>query len=259
MDQQQSIPQQSILSAAPQHEDTLARRLSLFKIGFYSLLGIIILIGVAGGSYYLGLQKKQNLQSAEEKTAIRIPTPTTVQTALAVMAGWKAYQPAKGGYIIKFPTNGWDIRVYATNAFGPQTPEYADTVEAYPPGETGIPQDGITIGPLEYRDANGKIYKTVTSLNEIQSHDETYPSSWFVSTTSTPTTIDGHNAVIKEFVWKASPPPSFAGEWHDRTDKEWYIDMGNGKFLNIIAFWDNAKPTYAPIFDQIVGTITLSQ
>ena len=254
------MDQNSAQEALPQNfpgERTSSKTHATNRIVFAPLV-ILALFGIAGGSYYLGAKNNQPIrqQAAETTHALitSLPSPTSPETA-----NWKVYQPAKGGYSIKFPTNGWDIRVYATNAFGPQTPEYADTVEAYPPGETGLPQDGITVGPLEYRDGNGKIYKTITSLSQIQSHDETYPSPWFVSMSSTPTTIDGHNAVIKEFVWKASPPPSFAGEWSNRTDKEWYVDMGNGKFLRISAFWDNTKPTYAPIFDQIAGTVTFSQ
>jgi len=214
------------------------------------LLGIVIVGALVAGAYYLGT--KQNTSSGQ-------PTPTTAVIPQAInnaSADLKTYHLKKGGYTIILPVNGWDIRVYSKNASISDIPENQDTIEAIPPNETPIPANYFGIGPLEYRDSNGTV-KTISSLSEIVSGPEGFPADWFVSRTSTMTIIDGHAVLLKKAVRKSTQPADFNGVegWPNITQKEWYIDLGNGKFLEAYGTWDNSNPSFENTVDGFVASL----
>jgi len=82
------------------------------------LVGILILMGVAGGAYYFGRQTL-SLRGVSETSDVAIlptlsPAPSiTESTSSADMANWKTYITSQYGFSIKYPDN-WETYNYGS-------------------------------------------------------------------------------------------------------------------------------------------------
>ncbi|HYT41208.1 MAG TPA: hypothetical protein VEP90_02575 [Methylomirabilota bacterium] len=81
----------------------------------------------------------------------------------------------------------------------------------------------------------------------------------------TNTTFDGHHALITKFVLKppslVTPPPGFRGgnvSAEFAAEKNAYIDLQNGKVLEIDASWNASRQDFEHTFDQILSTISFT-
>lgn len=220
--------------------------LKWLKIG----VGFAILVILLGGVYALGKNNTNPKPATITKDSVSTPTSTPAPDPTA---DWKTYNSSTG-YSIKFPAN-WEVQQFNENA-SENNNTWVTNFEAIPPNEPKVGNDSFSVGPIVYRDANGKIYKTVASLNEIKAHweEQNYPLSWFIKTTTTTTKVNGFDAVIKEAIWKSTPPADFAGEWSDSTDKEIYIDLKNGTIIKVTEHLANSKPKNKTTSNQILST-----
>lgn len=115
---QQPVAPQSVQPQVPQIAPS-ASWSPLPKV-LLSILGVIVVLGLIGGAYYLGTQQNANVVSYQ-KTAV-VPTtpisvaPTNVATPTAdPTATWKVYSDASNGLSIKYPTDwGYDTALLAT-------------------------------------------------------------------------------------------------------------------------------------------------
>ncbi len=90
----------------------------------FIILGIILVIGIAGGAYYLGKTQITKPQPPNPVVLAQTPQPTPASSVVPSStsdetANWKTYTNTKYGYIIKYPDN-WTL-----GGSGPgQTPEF---------------------------------------------------------------------------------------------------------------------------------------
>ena len=95
---QQPVVPQPVQKISPLHKIVL------------SALGVVIVLGLIGGAYYLGAQKNA-ANVSNEKTAVVPATPisvapTNVATPTAdPTANWKVYSDASNGLSIKYPSD----------------------------------------------------------------------------------------------------------------------------------------------------------
>jgi len=219
------------------------------------VFAVLILLAILfSGVYFLGIYQGQSQKPASKTiTSAHLGSPKPTAQAADPTTTWKTYSSTLIGYSIKIPSD-WQVDQYNENTA--EKSKGVTTTEAFPPGEGAMAQDSFSIGPIVYRDANGNIYKTISTLSDIQANWEAqnYPSSWFVKTTTTRTKIDGFDAIAKEAVWKATPPEGFNGEWSDATNREIYIDLKNGTYIKADEHWKNSTPTMKDDFNQILST-----
>lgn len=132
---QQQVPQQ-----APQIPSSPSR-LSLPKI-LLSILGVIIVLCLMGGSYYLGTQKNATIVSYQKTAVVPTKSVTVVPTSFAtstpdLTANWKTYTDASNGLSIKYPENwSYDTSLLAnlkTVVFGPGNYRIPLQTESRPP------------------------------------------------------------------------------------------------------------------------------
>lgn len=69
----------------------------------YIFLGIIILLALVGGAYYLGKNSQNNVQPKISKE--QTPANPTIVPTLDPTASWKVYSNKKYGYLVKYPNN----------------------------------------------------------------------------------------------------------------------------------------------------------
>ncbi len=73
------------------------------SIPLYIFLGTVILLGLVGGSYYLGKNSQTNTQLQVSKDQVQAQ-PTVVPTVNPT-ANWKVYSNKKYGYSVRYPNN----------------------------------------------------------------------------------------------------------------------------------------------------------
>lgn len=77
----------------------------------YILVGVLILVSVAGGAYYFGKSSTPKSSPAPVVTS-QTPQPTpdeTVYTESDRSANWKTYTNIKYGYSIRYPDD-WSLK-----------------------------------------------------------------------------------------------------------------------------------------------------
>ncbi len=175
---QTSMPMQSTLSqqtgeqVSPKniHASSLWNKMLLF------LLGFLILAGVAGGSYYLGVQRSASVYNMPTPTPIKVfpsPLPSVAPTA----SSQSAQLISAGGvlnlkaYTISVPT-GWNV----THTIKPNFDEVAISKDGYTiniwevAGDGGVcsyPDNNVTTGVTsgyfatftQITDQNGAVYR----------------------------------------------------------------------------------------------------
>jgi hypothetical protein len=109
------LTQQPIVQNAP-------AKSQLSKV-ILSILGVLIVVGLVGGAYYLGTQKKTVMpqgKTAVSVTQAVIVTPTTVPTSDGV-SNWKTYTSPLG-YSLQYPSD-WVLNPKYTDPQGNLGPE----------------------------------------------------------------------------------------------------------------------------------------
>lgn len=241
----------------------------------YWMISIIVLALLFLGtlSYYVLVVKSQRIQQSlptptrqkpvfsptvfptTAPTNTGIPIPTTSETE-----GWKLYQSVKVGYSIKAPPS-WKVTPNEDDSLLSDQ-DYLTNMTLMPESEgEGIIGNSVTIAfPISIQGPHkelGKQFENGLEGLALPSKDE--PSSWFTKQESSYTQVDGHRALIKVKVYKSTPPAGFAGGWCDCTHKHVYIDLGNGKILDILGYWQNSNKGFEGIFDLMISTLKFTK
>src|SRR5260221_2136729 len=89
------------------------------------ILGLVFILGIAGGVYYLGTQKQTQPQMQSNPATTALPTLKRGQSqdlastsAIDSTANWKAYTNTQYGFSVKYPS-GWNTWSYPDSVNSP--------------------------------------------------------------------------------------------------------------------------------------------
>ena len=213
------------------------------QILIFLLVGILILAAVGGTLIYTNYSNNRS-KTVPNPVVTQTPQPTPSPSdarptpiGAGETANWKTYTDQTFKYEFKYPAT-WgltpsDAKVNLSNYI----------VSFYPDGFTGVPSRGIDI-----RLATGG-----ASLDDL-SKTPSDQAAWFSSDKSTFGQIGPYKSLTKLQIYKPNPPSGFIGEWCNCIHKNVYIDLNNGKVLNINGYWSNQDNQFGNIFNQILST-----
>lgn len=165
----------------------------------FIILGIALVIGIAGGAYYLGKTQIPKQQSQNPVVNSQTPQPTTISQTTSIpsptlsdeTANWKTYTNTKCKYSIAFPNNYKTLSDFINGAQAD-----SNNLDLFTPDTQFNKLGGWPISGLELR------VNCITDLNIIAQEDpetiqKTYP-----------------NVVIdKSYVYPALPFPNGLYNW----------------------------------------------
>lgn len=208
-------------------------------------------LGVLG--YYLNKQQTiKNINSFEEEKK-KLQSLSEASSS-AETEEWKTYSNKKVGYSIKVPP-GWEMEQQEDDSLL-SNQDYVTNMTFYPDGIKGIPTRLIGISfPISisgpHKDLGKKFEQGLDKLGSVTEE----PAEWYSEQKSYSLKVDGYKALAKLTVLKNEAPPNFRGEWCECTYKHVYIDLANGKVLDIEGYWTNNFTNFEEVFDKIISTI----
>src|SRR6266487_571051 len=195
----------------------------------YALIALVVLLVLAGvaidGPATLSTLKTAHSQQTTTKiTPTSFPAPTD-----AMIPGWKKYTNNKDGYSIDAPSSWFAESFDYTNP----NQIYNINFSFFPSAPNTSPSTPQT--------------SFINIANPIAFTD------YFKGS--------GHPALITETIYippsEVTPPPGYVsdGPCYQCSGKTVYIDLQNGKFLEIDAGWGNARSDFEATFDKTVSTL----
>ncbi len=230
-----------------------------FRQTWVKILIVVILVLVVGSTavYLLGTRQNQPnaITGTRYSSTIVQPSLTSLPTSVGqtnVIPGWTIYHSKQGLYSINVP-KAWIVRQYKQFNVNPEdtTEEKETGMDIFPEDYFGIPPEQISITLHQNGDSE---------LEVLMEHDKEYdkhPNYWFLKREIYYTNIAMHQAKVELLVWESEPPKDFVGEWYDKSEKYVYINLDEGRVLLLHARWENAKPEYEKLFDQVIYSLKL--
>lgn len=217
--QTQYQPSQEALSQQPTTQPSYPPS-SRSKVPFI-VGGVLILLLVAGGAYYLGMKNNgKPVQQTSELTSqvVSQPTQPTDETA-----NWKTYTDAKNGFSFKYP-NDWDT---------------------YPFSGIMIiaPQDVVASAKKLQGGVDGG--KWMVSDLQVKQSSSTFTSDAYQSIVPSKITVGGKEGTLYTITVTKPSPLGEVG------DKVLTVEVSvNGKFIQ----YDLLDAKYQSVFNQILST-----
>lgn len=212
---------------------------------------LLVVVGVGGivlGKYLSGSKTPETAKPIATVTII--PTPTIDPTA-----NWKTYTSNKIGYSLKAPQSWFSNQNEDDSLLAHQ--DYVVNLTLSPESLSGMVINAITIiFPVSIKGPHydmGKLFEK--GLEGLAVVDTTDTLSNFSKRQSSYTTISGKRTLITIKTSNLNPPADFAGSYCGGcTQKNYYIDLGNDKILEISAYWTKEQLNFESTFDQILST-----
>ncbi|MCL5783923.1 MAG: hypothetical protein M1142_01010 [Patescibacteria group bacterium] len=235
--------------------------------GFASLYILISLaiIAAAVGSYYI--QKTANIPSKITSSIISQPIPTpAIQNETTnpdlIGANWKTYTSQKLGLTFKLPPS-WKQSDLEEDDSLLSNQDYL-SYSTLSPERGGGEGEGTEINAIiivypvsikgPHHDFYGKMFENgLSGLMQAKKIGQVSGDKSTISQTLTYTTIDGHKVLVdREIMVKSVPPPGT--EACDCNSKDVFIDLNNGKIMEVSAEWVSDYIGFEDTVDQILST-----
>lgn len=202
------------------------------------LVGILVIVGIAGGAYYFGKSaapKPQNpvVSQISQPTSVTssIPANSPVPTSVGEAANWKTYKSDNYGYSFRYPSSFWITSVTTSRQIS------SDASGATISDSPLAPEN--TIALFSITDRGKKQGESIASLIDGYMQDR----KEFQVTTSKNITVNKHQAIYLDTLV---------------ANKPYYLifietDKSNVVILNISNNSDSNDPL-KPTIDQIIST-----
>ena len=134
------------------------------------LIGILVLVGIAGGAYYLGSSGKpqqtvSHPQPTPQPTSVSQPSPTDASPApngAGETTNWKTYKEDNYKFLVRYPET-WIITSYDYKKFPVASSDQQQLIVSF----ANKISEGITLGDKERIEINIAYVKPKVSFNEF--------------------------------------------------------------------------------------------